>query len=153
MLIRDARARLTWMLADRGLTPGGTVGADPRAMIEVYRRFAAIPANDAAPADQDGDGTLAQFGTYEFRGTLEFSAGFTRQFLGPGDEDPPMWQLSCTLYWDSNPETDVLASGHLWSFGTTLTAFFAQAVTLPGWAWALSGSQRPQDLEVAMEQV
>jgi len=153
MLIRDARARLARMLADGGVPPGAMTGADARALVEIYRRFAAIPADDAAPASRDGDGTLAQFGTYGFRGALEFSAGFTRQFLGPGDEDPPMWQLNCTLYWDPSPETDALASGHLWSFGMTLTTFFAEAVTLPGWAWALSGSQPPQDLEVTLERV
>ena len=153
MLIRDARDRLAGMLADRGVTPGATTGADARAVVEAYQRFAAVPADDAAPADRDGDGTLAQFGTYGFRGALEFSAGFTRQFLGPRDEDPPMWQLSCTLYWRPSPETDALASGHLWSFGMSLTAFFAQAVMLPGWAWALTGSQRPQDLKVELEQV
>jgi hypothetical protein len=87
------------------------------------------------------------------RGALEFSAGFTRQCLGPGDEGPSMWQLSCTLYWDPSPETDAVASGYLWSFGMSLTAFFSQAVALPGWAWALNGSQRPQDLEVELNQV
>lgn len=35
----------------------------------------------------------------------------------------------------------------------THTAFFAQAVTLPDWAWALSGPQPPQDLEVTLERV
>ena len=98
MLIRDARTRLAGMLADRGLALGAATGVGVIALVEVYRRFAAIPAGDAAPADQDGDGIPAQFGTYGFCGSPEFSAGFTRQFTGPGDEDPPMWQLSCTLY-------------------------------------------------------
>jgi hypothetical protein len=153
MLIRDARTRLAVMLTAGGLTPGAATGADPCALVEIYQRFAAMPADDAAPPGQDGDGILAQFGTYRFRGAREFSVGFTRQFLGPGDEDWLMWQLSCTLYWDPSPETDALASGHLWSFGMTLTAFFAEAVTLPGWVWALGGSQPPRDLELALEQV
>ena len=153
MLIRDSRARLVEMLADGGVTLGAVTGDETPALVEVYRRFAAIPADDAAPAEQDGDGILAEFGTYDFRGAREFSADFTRQFLGPGDEDWPMWQLHCTLYWDSGPETDALASGRLWSFGMALAAFFAEAVALPGWAWALSGSQAPRDLEVTLELV
>ena len=34
-----------------------------------------------------------------------------------------MWQLSCTLHWDTSPETGALASGDLWSFGMTHDAF------------------------------
>jgi hypothetical protein len=153
MLIRDARARLIGMLADGGVTPGAATGADTRALVEVYRRFATIPADDAAPVDEDGDGILAQFGTYSFRGAREFSADFTRQFLSHGEEDAQMWQQSCTLYWDPSPETDALASGHLWSFGMALTAFFAEAVALPGWAWALDCAQTPRELVVTLERV
>ena len=56
MLIRDAGERLAGMLSAGGLTPGAATEADPRALVEVYQRFAAIPADDAAPAGQDGDG-------------------------------------------------------------------------------------------------
>lgn len=91
------------MLADGGVIPGVATGADARALVEVYRRFASIPADDAAPVIRDGDGILAQFGTHGFRGAREFSADFTRQFLSHGEEDAPMWQLSCTLYWDPRP--------------------------------------------------
>lgn len=151
MLIRDARARLAGMLADGGVPPDAVTAAGVSAIVGVYRRFAAIPADDAAPAGEDGDGILAQFGTHGFRGAREFSADLTRQFLEPGDEDAPMWQLSCTLYWDPSPETGALASGHVWSFGMALPAFFAEAAALPGWAWALNGSQAPRDLVITLE--
>jgi len=82
MLIRDARARLLEMLADGGVTPGAATGADTRALVEVYRRFASIPADDAAPVDEDGDGILTQFGTYSFRGPREISADFTGWLAG-----------------------------------------------------------------------
>jgi hypothetical protein len=153
MLIRDSRACLVEMLADGGVTPGAVTGAGAPALVEVYRRFAAIPADDSVPADQDGDGILAQFGTHDFRGAREFSADFTRQFIGPAEEDAPMWQLSCTLYWDSSPQTDALGSGCLRSFGMAPAAFFAEAVALPGWAWALDGSPAPRALEVTLELV
>jgi len=153
MLIREAEARLVSMLADGGVTPGEVAAADVRTIVEVYRRFAAIPADDAAPAEEDGDGVLAQFGTYDFRGVREFLADLTRQFREAGDEDAPMWQLSCTLHWDPRPETEPFGSGNLWSFGMTPDAFFAETVALPGWAWALGSSQAPRDLMIALEQI
>ena len=153
MLIREAGARLVSMLADGGVTPGAVTAADVHTIVEVYRRFAAIPADDAAPAGEDGDGVLAQFGTYDFRGAREFLADLTRQFLESGDDDAPMWQLSCTLHWDPSPETEALASGDLWSFGMTLDAFFDEAFALPGWAWALGSSHAPQDLVITLEQI
>ena len=153
MMIRDAGARLVSMLANRGVTPSAVTAADVRTIVEVYRPFAAIPADDAAPAGEDGDGVLAQFGTYDFRGAREFLADLTRQFLEAGDEHAPMWQLSCTLFWDPSPETEALASGNLWSFGMALDAFFAEAVALPGWAWALGSSQAPRDLMITLEQI
>jgi hypothetical protein len=153
MLIREAGARLMSMLADGGVNPAAVTAADVFTIVEVYRRFAAIPADDAAPVEEDGDGVLAQFGTYDFRGAHEFLADLTRQFLEPGDEDTPMWQLSCTLHWDPSPETEALASGNLWSFGMILDEFFAEAVALPGWTWALGSSQAPRDLVITLEQI
>jgi len=153
MLIREAGTRSVSMLADDGVTPGAVMAADVRTIVEIYRRFAAIPAGDAAPVEDDGDGVLAQFGTYDFSAAREFLADLTRQFLDSGDQDALMWQLSCTLHWDPSPETEALASGNLWSFGMTLDAFFAEAVALPGWAWALGSPQAPRNLVIALEQV
>ncbi|MEV6270916.1 hypothetical protein AB0L64_27385 [Kribbella sp. NPDC051936] len=153
MLIRDAEADLLTMLADGGVTSGPIRSGDVATVVEVFRRFAAIPADDAAPADEDGDGVLAQFGTYTFRDTPEFDTDLTRQFVGQLQEDPPLWQLSCTIHWDPTPETAALAQGNLWSFGVSLDDFFAQAAALPGWAWALGGRASPRDLEICFEEV
>ncbi|MFI6829190.1 hypothetical protein ACIBG5_18955 [Kribbella sp. NPDC050241] len=153
MLIRDAGAGLLTMMADAGVASRPITSGDVGTIVEVFRRFAAIPADDAAPAHEDGDGVLAQFGTYSFRGTPEFDTDLTRQFIGQQVQDPPIWQLSCTIHWDPTPETAALADGNVWSFGMTLDDFFAQAAALPGWAWALSGTATPQDLEISLEEI
>jgi hypothetical protein len=88
---------------------------NPEAVVKTFQSFAAIPVSDCAPIDEDGDGVLAQFGTYGLRGTQEFSVDLSRQLIEAGD-DGPTWQLSCTLYWDSTPDTTALGSGSLWSF-------------------------------------
>ena len=64
-----------------------------------------------------------------------------------------MWQLHCTLHWSPSAETEALGSGLLWSFDTTLDNFFAEAVTLRGWAWALAGGQPPRHLTIELGQV
>ena len=96
---------------------------------------------------------LAQFGTRDFRGVPEVSADLTRQLLAAGEAGTRMWQLSCTLHWDPNRETNALASGDLWSFGMTLEEFFGEVAALPGWAWALTGSQAPRDLAITLAEV
>jgi hypothetical protein len=127
--------------------------ADVRTTVEVFRRFAALSVDETAPPEADGDAVLAQFGTYDLRGQPEFSADLTRQFAKAGDEHAPMWQLGCTLHWTPSPATDVLASGHLWSFGKTLDEFFAEVPFLPGWEWALEGVQAPRDLAITLEEI
>jgi hypothetical protein len=138
MLIREAETDLLTMLADVGVASGPITSGDVGTIVEVFRRFAAIPA------DEHGDGVLAQFGTYTFRGSPEFDTDLTRQFIGRREQDPPLWQLSCTIHWDPTPETAALAQGNLWSFGMSLDDFFAQADALPGWVWALSGTATPR---------
>lgn len=152
MLIAETETRLLAMLASAGVTPGVVTTADVRGTLDVHRRFAAIPVDDAAPVEEDGDAVLAQFGTHDFRGVSEFSADLTRQMVAEG-RDAQMWQLSCTLYWDPNPATDALAFGKLWSFGMTPDDFFAEVAALPGWAWALAGSQAPRDLAITFAEV
>ncbi|GIE92347.1 hypothetical protein [Actinoplanes regularis] len=151
MLILAARDILVSMLADAGVDPDTMTSSDVRTIVDVFRGFAALPVDGVAPPEEDGDGVLAQFGTHDFRGRPEFSADLTRQFVEADDEDAPMWQLSCTLYWAAGAETDGLGFGHLWSFGKTLDEFFAEAGALHGWAWALDGLDAPQDLVITLE--
>lgn len=141
------------MLHSAGVNPSAVTATDVRRVVEVFRQFVALPVDEMAPPEEDGDGVLAQFGTFDFRGQTEFSADLTRQLIDAGDEDAPMWQLSCTLHWAPSADTELLGSGRLWSFGKTLDEFFAEAVALPGWAWALDGSQAPRDLKITLAEV
>jgi hypothetical protein len=141
------------MLDDAAVDSNASAMTDVRHAVEAFRRFAALPVDDAKPPEDDGDGVVAQFGTYDFRGQREFSADLTRQVVEVGGEDAPMWQLSCTFYWPPSTATDGLASGHLWSFGKTLDEFFDEAVALPGWAWALNGTQEPRDIVITLDQI
>lgn len=153
MLIRATKGFVASMLNDAGVNPNALTTADVLTAVESFRRFAASPVEDAAPAEDDGDAVLAQFGTYDYRGQREFSAELTRQFTEADGEDASMWQLSCTLYWARSAATDVLGSGHLWSFGLALDEFFAVALALPGWAWALDGAQAPRDLTITLDEI
>lgn len=150
MLIRQTAAVLVAMLDAAGVHPGR---ADARTTVEVFRRFAALPVEDAAPAEEDGDGVLAQSGTSDLRGRPQFCADLTRQLIGAGAGHPPMWQLRCTLYWTPGAETGTLPSADLWSFGTPLDAFFTGAAALPGWEWALTGARAPRELAVTLWEV
>lgn len=152
MLISESKPLLTSMLDHAGCRPGRAAAADVLTTVGVFRRFAAVPADDAAPADEDGDGVLAQFGTFDFNGVPEFSADLTRQFIEVDDEDV-MWQLRCTFHWSPSAATEALGSGDLWSFGMPLDDFFDEALALPGWAWALAGVQAPQHLTIEFEQI
>lgn len=153
MLIRETKAILASMLDDAGAGSSAVAPTDVRHAVETFRRFAALPVEDAKPQVEDGDGVLAQFGTYAFRGQREFSVDLTRQLVEVGGDDAPTWQLSYTLYWPLSVATDGLASGHLWSFGKALDKFFDEAVTLPGWAWALGGTRAPQEVVIMLDQI
>ena len=150
MLIREAKDRLEQMLAEIE-TGERSDTVNPGAVVKAFQSFAAIPASDCAPIDEDGDGVLVQFGTNGLRGTQEFSVDLSRQFIEAGD-DGSTWQLSCTLYWDPTPDTTALGSGSLWSFDTSPEDFFRNAVLLPGWKWALGTSQRPNSLDITLDQ-
>ena len=140
------------MLADAGVTPGRIASEQIAVVIDVVSRFVLIPVEDAAPVDEDGDGVLAQHGTFTFRGPREFEADLTRQLIEVAEQDPEMWQLSCSLRWDPNDETDALGGGNVWSFGRPWDEFFTEAMHLPGWDWAMR-TQRPPTLDVAFGMV
>jgi hypothetical protein len=141
------------MVDDAAADSGPATAPGVRQIVEIFRRFAALPVEDAEPPEEDGDGVLAQFGTYDSRGRREFSADLTRQLVEVGGDDAPMWQASCTLYWPPSAATDGLACGHLWSFGKDRDKFFDEAVSLPGWAWALNGTQEPRDVVITLDQI
>ena len=153
MLIRATKVVLESMLAEASVNITAPAEADVRTTVEVFREFAALPVEDAAPVEEDGDGILAQFGTHDFRGRPEFLADLTRQFIAAGCEEQSLWQLSCTLYWPHSEATDAIASGSLWSFGKTVSEFFDEALELPGWAWAIRAPQAPREVSVTLDQI
>ena len=152
MLIEDSEGVLLALLADAGVSPGRLATDQVRAVVDVFKGFVLIPVEDAAPVDDDGDGALAQSGTFKFRGPREFEADLTRQFIEIAEQDPEMWQLSCTLRWDPSDETDALPGGNVWSFDKSWDEFFREAMELPGWDWALK-TLRPATFEVAFGMV
>ncbi|MFF5225179.1 hypothetical protein [Dactylosporangium sp. NPDC000521] len=152
MLISETKLLLTSMLDHAGVRPGKAAADDVLTTVEVFRRFAAVPVDDAAPPQEDGDGVLAQSGTFNFDGVREFCADLTRQFIEADDEDV-MWQLRCTYHWTPSAETEALGSGLMWSFGMPLDDFFAEALALPGWAWTLAGVQAPQHFTIELDQI
>lgn len=151
VLISETKTVLTAMLDQVGVRPVRVDEACVPTTVEVFRRFAAEPVDDAASSDEDGDGVLGQFGTCNVDGVTEFSADLTRQFIGMSDGE--IWQLHCTYYWTPSAVTEALGAGSLWSFGMPLDDFFTQALVLPGWAWALTGTEAPQRLAIELEQV
>src|SRR5688572_4519749 len=103
MVIGETRTLLASMLDDAGVNPSAVTAADVRTTVEVFRRFAALPVDEVAPPEEDGDGILAQFGTFDVRSQREFTADLTRQLrCHADDQDTAMWQLSCTLHWASS---------------------------------------------------
>lgn len=116
-------------------------------------QFAAVPATDTAPADEDGDGVLAQFGMADHAGGTAFMVDLTRQFIEASEEDPAMWQVSCTFFWPGSAATAALGGGSLWSFDMLLDEFPATTAALPGWAWALETDQAPHHFAFSFEQV
>jgi hypothetical protein len=75
-------------------------------------------ADDAASLDQDGDGLLFQWGAWDFDAPATFQYNLTRQFLHDCDEGC-LRQLSLTLHYAPEPESDALASEPpVWCFGT-----------------------------------
>lgn len=149
MRIAESERCLLEILNQRGDVP---TSRQAGTLLNVFMRFARIPTEDAAPAEEDGDGILAQFGTYDFRGPQEFQVDLTRQFIEPG-ADGEGWQLRCAMFWPVTSETDALGSGELWSFGLDLDDFFAQVRFLPGWAWALRPEATVPDFEVCFDQI
>lgn len=65
MRIAESEQRLLEILNQHGDVP---TSRQAGTLLNVFTRFARIPTEDAAPAEEDGDGILAQFGTYDFRG-------------------------------------------------------------------------------------
>ncbi|GIE24308.1 hypothetical protein Ahu01nite_074100 [Winogradskya humida] len=137
------------MLDDAGVDTFRVTAAAVRTTVEVFRVFAVLPVDGTAPSEEDGEGVLAQFG----EGERGFSADLTRQFIEAGGGDARMWQLSCGFCWAPGAWAEMVPAGYLWSFGRDFDEFFADAMALPGWAWALEGRETPRELTIALTEV
>jgi hypothetical protein len=63
--------------------------------------------------DSDGDMLLFQWGTYDWGQGLRFELDLTRQAIPAEEEDPPIFQLHCTYYYDPSKFQDIIA-GDRW---------------------------------------
>jgi hypothetical protein len=118
---------------------------------EAMRVLAAEPVDDAAPPEEDGDGILAQYGTYE-----RFQLDITRQLTfydDDGDEYQGMTQLHCTFYYEPSEELTAVGEESLWSFGMKLDEFFAKAAALPGFVTVARLRAHPLQLDIGYGEV
>jgi hypothetical protein len=97
----EAADRLRALLADAGVNLERPAAEDVARTWDVMRRFAAEVVEDAEPPEEDGDGILAQYGTYDWHDGdgPHFELDMTRQFALT-DEDGEyshMAQLRCTF--------------------------------------------------------
>jgi hypothetical protein len=134
MLSDDAPARLRTLLRDAGINLDNPTASDVERTWEVMQDFAAEPVEDAEPREQDGDGILAQYGTYDWGDGEHFELDMTRQFSFT-DEDGEyshMAQLHCTFEFEPTDALRALGDANLWSFDLALEEFFERALAMPG---------------------
>jgi hypothetical protein len=134
MLSDDAPDRLRALLRAAGVNLHSPSADDVQRTWNVMQAFAAEPVEDAEPRDEDGDGILAQYGTYDWGDGEHFELDMTRQFSF-ADEDGEyshMAQLQCTFQFEPTDELRALGDENLWSFELPLDEFFEQALAMPG---------------------
>jgi hypothetical protein len=143
----EAVNRLRELLAQAGVDIEHPMAEDVERTWAVYRHFADEPVEDAEPREEEGDGILAQYGTYSWS-PGRFEVDLTRQ-LAFTDEDggyDHMAQLNCTFRFELTDALKAVPSADLWSFGLDLDAFFAQVLALPGFAGVRG--LRPVELDI-----
>jgi hypothetical protein len=151
VMIRDARRSLEEHASHQGLD---LAFIDPAGAVDVMIHwYETVGADDAAPSDEDGDGLLFQWGTYEFEEPRTFQYNLTRQLISYEDDEQVIWQLSLTLHYEPSTE-----SGNL--RGDRTIWCFARA-DIPAWRAAVRASaassyvarRRPVHAAVTFEQV
>jgi hypothetical protein len=66
VLSEEAEDRARALLAQAGVSPSAPTADDVERTWEVVRTFAGERCEDADPAEEDGDGVLAQYGIYDW---------------------------------------------------------------------------------------
>jgi hypothetical protein len=155
MLSDQAEDRLRLLLREAGVAIERPTGADLRRTWQVMHQFAAESVEDTAPAEEDGDGILAQYGTYDFGEGEHFEVDMTRQFTfydEDGEYDHTS-QLACTFRFPPSDDLRRIGAGDLWSFGVPLDEFFDQALQMPGFSAVLDAGLDPDSLVIEYGEV
>lgn len=99
------------------------------------RVFATEPVEGSEPPEQEGDGLLAQYGTYDWGWGEHFELDMTRQLVFcDGDQYRGMVQLNCTFEFIPVDELRATGEESMWSFAMALDIFFEAALAMPGFA-------------------
>jgi hypothetical protein len=122
VIISDTPDRLRSWASEAGVD---VASLDARQSLDLMLDwYARERAEDAHRLDEDGDGLLIQWGTYDFGEVSTFQFDVTRQFITADDEDPDedaIWQLHLTVHYDETAET-AAAEGSIWVFDPAETA-------------------------------
>jgi hypothetical protein len=143
------------MVRAAGVDPDYPAAADVTRTWDVFKKFAAIPAEDLT-GEPDDDGVLVSHGTYDWQDGLgpRFSLDFTRQFMYYDDgEYDHMAQLGCTFSFEPVPPLAELGSANIWSFDRPLDTFFALAEQLHGFQRIRALAAAPLRLEIELGDV
>jgi hypothetical protein len=141
--------RFLALLDQAGVDPAAPSPDDVPRSWDAMRVLAAEPVEDAGPRDEDGDGLLAQYGSYGLWTPKRFQLDITRQLtFYEGDEYAGMAQLHCTFEYELTDELMAVGEKSFWSFGMELDDFFEQALALPGFAAVQQARLTPIRLDV-----
>jgi hypothetical protein len=151
----ESVGRLKALIAEAGVDARDPAAADVDRVWDVMRRFAAEPVDDIAPLEEESDGILAQYGTYDWGEGEHFEIEFVRQFAfnDADGEYGHMSQLHCQFQFEPTDELRALGSDDLWSFDIPLDVFFDQALALRGFSGVRRLSAAPLRLVVDYEDV
>jgi hypothetical protein len=114
----DAREHFEQFLASRATS---VTSLDARSAVESTIDFYVNARADDVDPEDDGDMLLFQWGTYDWGDGPAFEYDITRQLItggsGAEDADNALWQLSLTLEYEPNDQTQALGSGEKWCSG------------------------------------
>ena len=111
----EAVDRLKALIAQAGVDTASLRAGDVDRVWDVMRRFAAEAVDDIAPLEEESDGILAQYGTYDWGEGERFEIEFARQFAfndGDGEYDH-MSQLHCQFLFEPTDALRALGADDL----------------------------------------
>jgi hypothetical protein len=109
--------------------------------------------DDARPLDQDGDGILFQWGTYDFfNDGPTFQYDLTRQMALSEGAEVRLLHLSVTLHYTATPGTTALGSGEEWCFSPESIPQLRRVIELSP-ATAYASTRRPTKVTLDLSEV